>query len=201
MNEFGSWDDFVSIVNRQGYAFKNLLGQDRGVLVLKAGIVLKGGAVAVDGVGVTFPATQSASSDANTFDDYEEGSWTPALAFGGGTTGITYGSRSGSYTKIGRVVVLQFTIVLTSKGSSTGAAAVTGSPFSIPLGGSAAFGPVYWTDMTSSLVNFTMFFASNSSNPGCYGLTAGATTLAQLTDADFANNSSINSTIVYHTST
>jgi hypothetical protein len=51
--------------------------------------------------GITFPATQSASSDANTLDDYEEGTWTPSQQnFSvSGTTTIT-----GTYTKIGRVV-------------------------------------------------------------------------------------------------
>jgi len=54
--------------------------------------------------GVTFPAIQSASSDANTLDDYEEGTWTPAFSVGGITgTSITY---SGKYTKIGRVVIV-----------------------------------------------------------------------------------------------
>ena len=38
-----------------------------------------GGATAsASGTGITFPATQSASSDANTLDDYEEGTWTPS---------------------------------------------------------------------------------------------------------------------------
>jgi len=31
------------------------------------------------GAGITFPATQSASTDANTLDDYEEGTWTPVV--------------------------------------------------------------------------------------------------------------------------
>ncbi len=53
---------------------------------------------------IKFPATQNASSDANTLDDYEEGTWTPAFSVGGITgTSITY---SGKYTKIGRVVIV-----------------------------------------------------------------------------------------------
>src|SRR5690606_37688120 len=49
--------------------------------------------------GVKFPAAQIASSDANTLDDYEEGSFTPTLTFGGGSTGIAYTSRVGRYQK------------------------------------------------------------------------------------------------------
>jgi hypothetical protein len=54
------------------------------------------------GTGITFPATQSASSDANTLDDYEEGSFTPNQGGGLTVTG-TFGSE-GRYTKIGRQV-------------------------------------------------------------------------------------------------
>jgi hypothetical protein len=56
------------------------------------------------GAGITFPATQSASSDANTLDDYEEGTWTPTAvgATSAGTT--TYVLQVGRYTKIGNVV-------------------------------------------------------------------------------------------------
>jgi len=59
------------------------------------------------GAGITFPATASASSDANTLDDYEEGTWTPGFAFGGNAVGVTYtAGNSGIYTKIGRVVTV-----------------------------------------------------------------------------------------------
>jgi hypothetical protein len=59
------------------------------------------------GAGITFPATQSASSDANTLDDYEEGTWTPVVAdaSSGGNTG-TYTNVKSIYTKIGRQVTV-----------------------------------------------------------------------------------------------
>jgi hypothetical protein len=60
--------------------------------------------------GITFPATQSASSDANTLDDYEEGTFTPT-AYGSSSAGTTtYTTQSGTYTKIGRQVTLTFAI-------------------------------------------------------------------------------------------
>jgi len=80
------------------------------------------------GAGVTFPATQSASSDANTLDDYEEGTWTPTI-FGGGTTGsTTYVSQNGTYTKIGRVVYFN-TDVDWSAQTGTGSLCLGGLPF------------------------------------------------------------------------
>jgi hypothetical protein len=78
---------------------------------------------------ITFPATQSASSDANTLDDYEEGTWTPTLT--GGTTNptVTYGTRTGAYTKIGNVVTLFLRLSTTAISGGSGSARIDGLPF------------------------------------------------------------------------
>jgi hypothetical protein len=65
--------------------------------------------------GITFPATQVASADANTLDDYEEGTWTPTLSAGFSTAPTSYSQQSGSYTKIGRFVFA--TMVLDPNGA------------------------------------------------------------------------------------
>lgn len=93
-------------------------------------IGIGGSAASVSGSGITFPATQSPSTDANTLDDYEEGTWTPSLTFSGLSVGLTYSSRSGSYIKIGRIVYVNLNIVLSNKGTSTGDATIGGLPFS-----------------------------------------------------------------------
>ena len=67
---------------------------------------------AASGSGITFPASQSASSDANTLDDYEEGTWTPTQGAGLTVVG-TFGS-SGRYTKVGRIVTLYGTMTATT---------------------------------------------------------------------------------------
>lgn len=76
-----------------------------------------------------FPAVQVPSSDPNTLDDYEEGTFVPAITFGGGSTGVTYDIQEGTYTKIGRAVAVRLHIKLTAKGSSTGDTLITGLPF------------------------------------------------------------------------
>lgn len=78
---------------------------------------------------IKFPATQNPSSDANTLDDYEEGTFTPALAFGGSSTGVTYTTQAGQYAKIGQFVYFTISVVLTNNGSGTGSASITGLPF------------------------------------------------------------------------
>ena len=70
------------------------------------------------------------NSTAHQLDDYEEGTWTPDLRFGGGNSGVTYGSRTGKYIKIGGIVIARFGIKLNNKGSSTGSARIYGLPFS-----------------------------------------------------------------------
>lgn len=72
-----------------------------------------------------FPATQIPSGDPNTLDDYEEGTYTPSLLFGGGETGMAYSSRSGSYTKIGRVVHFRAALTLSAVGTDSGGAMVS----------------------------------------------------------------------------
>jgi hypothetical protein len=55
---------------------------------------------------IKFPATQVPSADANTLDDYEEGTWTMGIAFGGASVDVTYSANTGTYTKIGRQVTV-----------------------------------------------------------------------------------------------
>lgn len=73
-----------------------------------------------------FPATQNASSDANTLDDYEEATFTPGMTFGGSATGVTTSTATGLNTTIGNAVSYGITLTLTSNGSGTGTAVVTG---------------------------------------------------------------------------
>ena len=58
---------------------------------------------------IKFPATQNASSNANTLDDYEEGLWTPFIQNSSGTESLAF-TDAGYYTKIGNVVLLQMQI-------------------------------------------------------------------------------------------
>jgi len=88
--------------------------------VQSAGSISVGGATpTTSGAGITFPATQSASSDANTLDDYEEGDFSPTV-IGSSTAGtVSYSSRYGRYTKIGRVVYVEI-LISWSSGTGTG---------------------------------------------------------------------------------
>lgn len=77
---------------------------------------------------IKFPATQNASSDANTFDDYEEGTWPPTATPGTSGT-ITLASSSGKYTKKGREVSISGQMVVGSVSSPVGYLSIGGLPF------------------------------------------------------------------------
>ena len=80
------------------------------------------------GAGITFPATQSASTDANTLDDYEEGTWTPTVS-GSTVAGTgTYTTQVGAYTKVGRLVTVTATVVWTAH-TGTGNIRIPNLPF------------------------------------------------------------------------
>jgi hypothetical protein len=111
-------------------------------------VVLKGGAISNSGVGIAFPATQVASSDANTLDDYEEGTWTPVVA-GGSTAGTaSYGLQEGTYTKIGNMVIANC-YVTWSSATGTGDSTITGLPFASNASYTVQVGSVYASEFNA----------------------------------------------------
>jgi hypothetical protein len=142
--------------------------------------------------GITFPATQVASSDANTLDDYEEGDWTIGLTFGGASTGITTNANTGRYTKIGRQVTVTGYLALTSKGSSTGDALITGLPFSI-----SGFGGLSLYLNAITFADFPMGYANSGTSTIPLRECTNAGVTSSLTNSDFANNSEIIFTMTY----
>jgi hypothetical protein len=90
-----------------------------------------GGATAGAG-GLAFPATAVAVADANTLDDYEEGTWTPTIVRESTALGaVTYTAQDGKYTKIGRVVYITCSVAWSNIASAgAGANRIDGLPFS-----------------------------------------------------------------------
>ena len=97
--------------------------------------------------GITFPATQSASTDANTLDDYEEGTWTPSI---GGTA--TYNEAVGNYVKVGKMVTVNADIWIASIGTGS-AGTVSGLPFTKASGYNQGCYTYYWNALSVSITN------------------------------------------------
>jgi hypothetical protein len=153
-------------------------------------LALSGASTSATGVGITFPATQSASTDVNTLDDYEEGSWTPGISFGNGTTGITYNaSTAGFYRKVGSLVMLTGYVQLSNKGSSTGIVRVTGLPFT-SNGGTGEQGDFGFSlGYTANLTYTNQLVIYGGGGTACLIITLNSgSTPTSLTDTAFANN-------------
>ena len=143
--------------------------------------------------GITFNGDTAA---ANALDDYEEGTWTMGVSFGGASVGVTTSSNTGTYTKIGRQVTVNGYLALTSKGSSTGDAQITGLPFAIGNSSANYSVPSLWLD--------DITFANVYSGYGVVGDTkfdlfefTEAGVFSSLTNADFADTSRIMISFTY----
>ena len=81
--------------------------------------------------GIVFTATQTASADANTLDDYEEGTWTPVYTASTTNPTMEYNATFGRYTKIGRLVTCYFHLRTntSSTGGGVGNLQLSGLPF------------------------------------------------------------------------
>ena len=128
------------------------------------------GAGTQTGTGITFPATQSASSNANTLDDYEEGTFTATWWTGLNGTGTNLGSSTNNrYTKIGRAVIISF--ARENVGGATNAGSFTGLPFAndpaFGISGVTADSAVFYAD-SSTNVNFRTGDGGYTRGSFCY---------------------------------
>ena len=126
-----------------------------------------GATAAASGAGITFPATQSASSDANTLDDYEEGTWTPQLlSDGGSAAGKTYSNQAGYYTKIGNICYFSFFVQFSNKGSSNvNEANLAGLPFTVaPVLGGQGGQITQWGGTGATATWFGLNFKQNNTS-------------------------------------
>jgi hypothetical protein len=112
--------------------------------------------IGTSGKGIDFSVVPNAPGmTSELLDDYEEGTWSPTL-FGSTTAGTnTYLFATGRYTKIGRAVVLQFKIRISTTASMAGNLRLGGLPFTAESGTDydTAISIGAWGNLASS-VNF-----------------------------------------------
>lgn len=125
-------DDTTIEINTDALRVKTS-GLDTRYLQLSGGSL--SGALTTDAVinvnaGIKFPAVQVTSSDVNTLDDYEEGTWTAGFtASTSGTITVDNSYKTGVYTKIGRQVTITGLFIVSSVSSPVGNLYITGLPF------------------------------------------------------------------------
>jgi hypothetical protein len=94
--------------------------------------------------------------------DYEAGTWTPGLQFGGATTGITYLFQEGNYTRIGDMVFCSFTFHLSSLGTASGTAEITGFPYAVYPKQSGAINAIRFSGLAVAYVSVLAQMTDNT---------------------------------------
>jgi hypothetical protein len=116
--------------------------------------------------GITFPATQVASADANTLDDYEEGTWTPSIDSLTSGTGRATANYYAVYTKIGNVCQFQvFCYVSTIGSGGSGNTVIRGLPFTSASNAGNAISSVsvsVFDSLNSSVTSLMAYVQDNS---------------------------------------
>jgi len=134
--------------------------------------------------GVQFPAVQVASADPNNLDDYEEGTFTPGFTFATPGDLSTTGTFLGDYTKIGRDISVNLTLISSTFAWTTasGAASITGLPFTSFNAGNRFWGCAFSEVQGITKAGFTQFgirVAANTTAASVFasGSAASATTV------------------------
>ena len=158
--------------------------------------------VGTSGKGIDFSITSHpAGMTSELLADYEEGTWVPNLTGDGGGSGQTYTSQTGTYTKIGRLVTVNFFIQLSDKGTITGSVIIDNLPFTVLNTGSLIAGGALalWSNLAVNHNVIGMFCNTNSTNIYLWGSVLVASTPPTLTTTDIANNTRFWGSVTYMT--
>ena len=151
-----------------------------------------------DSLGSVTNSWDNVYADGVSFDDgtnilsaYEQGTWTPAITFGGSATGVTYSTQNGDYVRIGNVVHIGLEIRLTSKGTDTGSFRITSLPFTAGVGIQQPQGTMMGGALTAAggRTYFTCSAVNNSTEILVSEVGAAGNTVVLMTDASVANTS------------
>ena len=115
------------------------------------------------GGGIKFNASAMASSDANTLDDYEEGTFELTSASQGGTLTVNTSLDQLTYTKIGRVVYINGRINFSTASSPTGQVVLSGLPFTSRAENE---------DDGKGIVNIAIEYTASQIDTGTFGVVA-----------------------------
>ena len=112
------------------------------------------------GQGIDFSAATpdgTGTTGSEVLDDYEEGTWTPALYYQNQTgVTLTYTTQIGTYTKVGNLVTLKYQIIVTIAGTPINDNfGIKGSPFAPASAAAYGNSPVSIKNATGSGVDKT----------------------------------------------
>lgn len=139
-----------------------------------------------------FPATQVPSADANTLDDYEEGTFTPSV---GGSA--TYTLQIGRYVKVGKRADIWLKLIINAIGTGS-TTTISGLPFASPDTTVSQAGTCGYVDsLVTNVVSIVPIVTNNAATMSFLGFTAAASTSSAITV--FKNATEVNAVVTYET--
>ncbi len=157
------------------------------------------GSVILQSGQLKFPASQNASSDPNTLDDYEEGTFDVGVS---GAGGPTISSQYNTYTKVGRLVTVNIRVNIRRNTAADGQT-ITGLPFtSINITNYFATGIGYWDNTATSIISSFCYVGQGTTSLSIRRTTAGITSPGPWIGADWQTSSdtTMTFTLTYMTS-
>jgi hypothetical protein len=151
-----------------------------------------------NGQGIDFSASAGGGAASSLLDDYEEGTWTIGLTFGGASVGMTFTNNTGQYTKVGRQVTVTAYLQTSLIGSSTGAAAITGLPYTIVNDASYYSAPSFWFNQITYDGQLSAYGTTGTTTLEFFDTTQGGT-VAALDNTNFQNGSRFIISFTYFT--
>ncbi len=143
---------------------------------------------------IQFPATQVASSNANTLDDYEEGSWTCTMVGSGGGS-VSLGT--GYYVKVGQVVYCYFDAFSVSTSGLSGNISFQGLPFTSHASVSQSS---YMFPTGANNTPCVFYVEQGQTNVTLYKAASGSSSVSSFTVSDFVTSTpSMRHSFVYRT--
>lgn len=140
---------------------------------------------------IVFPATQVPSANANTLDDYEEGTWTPTLTFATpGDLSVVYSARVGAYTKVGNRIFFDVFVASSTFTHTTasGNLMITGIPFTVAA---IVAGEIGWQGITKAGFTDVSYQLSAATTIMEFRASASGSTRAAIAVADVPSGSAV----------
>ena len=113
------------------------------------------------------------TGSSNHLEDYEEGSWTPAVE---GASGLNVSQNFGRYRKIGNLVVVSCRLQFSASGNDGGSIGAAGLPFSAKsgLGENYTSGGITYCNLSLDANRFHPYVAEGQSVVKFYEMNSGA---------------------------
>jgi len=157
--------------------------------------------IGTSGKGIDFSATAGTGSS-ELLADYEEGVWTPSLTGSTSGSATSGGNTYGNYTKIGRLVTLNFVISISAVSTLTGNVMLSGIPFNLAAGGSTfenryPQGATIFSSLNTSWSSIVIGSDGGTTKLAFVGIKTPATGTTNVTAADLTSSSSFAGSIQY----